>query len=226
MAHKNHRPLTDHSTERNEQADTGQLTYTTGTTVVGLALDDTAVLAADQRMSLGGRVVASKNMKKVEQVHPTGAVAISGSVGAAQQYIQRLRAEAQLYDSRRSNAMSIDALAQAAGNVIRGTPVSSILAGVDESGAHLYELDGSGAVVEDTYAAGGSGMQVAYGVLEREFDADAGREAAVQAAVDAVEAASERDTASGNGVHVATIDGSGVNIAEGPAPAEVVRDAA
>lgn len=210
----------DQPPSQDRQVATSGPTFTTGTTIVGVSLEETAILAADQRMSLGGRVVANKNTQKVEQVHPSAAVAISGTVGPAQQYIQALRAEARLYESRRADAMSVHALAQAAGNVVRGLPVSSILGGVDESGAHLYELDGSGAVLEDTYAAGGSGMQVAYGVLEREFDAGLDREAAVGAAVAAVDAASERDTASGNGVHVATLTQSGVHIADRATPAE------
>lgn len=218
-----HRERPPHQTQlayRDRQVDATEPAFTTGTTIVGVSLEETAILAADQRMSLGGRVVANKNTQKVEQVHPSAAVAISGTVGPAQQYMQALRAEAQLYESRRGDSMSVHALAQAAGNVVRGLPVSSILGGVDDSGAHLYELDGSGAVLEDTYAAGGSGMQVAYGVLERAFDADLDREAAVRAAVAAVDVASERDTASGNGVHVATLTERGVEITDRDAPAE------
>jgi len=200
--------------------------FDTGTTVVGLATDEAVVMAADRRMSLGGRFTANKSVRKVEQVHPTAAMGISGSVGPAQDLLRRLRAEASLYESRRGEAMSLDALARTAGGLIRGLPVTPLLGGVEpgiegsdgdaDSGdaetarARVYELDGGGSVLADDYAATGSGMQVAYGVLERRYDRGASVEAAREAAVAAVAAASERDTASGNGVTVTTVTGEGV----------------
>jgi proteasome beta subunit len=199
--------------------------FDTGTTVVGVAIDEAVVMAADRRMSLGGRFTANKSVRKVEQVHPTAAMGISGSVGPAQDLLRRLRAEASLYESRRGEAMSLDALARTAGGLIRGLPVTPLLGGVEpgieEGGgaddgdaeaarARVYELDGGGSVLADDYAATGSGMQVAYGVLERRYDRGASVEAAREAAVAAVAAASERDTASGNGVTVTTVTGEGV----------------
>lgn len=187
-------------------------TFETGTTIVALRAPDSVVMAADKRMSLGGRFTANKDVRKIDQVHPTAAMAISGSVGPAQDVVRSLRAEASLYESRREEPMSMTALSNAAGDLVRGTPVVPLLAGVDESGGHVYELDGGGSVMEDRYAAGGSGMQVAYGVLERRVETDADVDEATQTAVAAVEAASERDTASGDGVTVATITGAGVAV--------------
>ena len=199
------------TTERTERvpADAGPQ-YETGTTIVALAAADGVVMAADRRMSLGGRFTANKNVRKIEQVHPTAAAAISGAVGPAQGFLDSLRAETGLYEARRGDPMSVTALAQTAGHLVRGLRVTPLLAGVDESGTAVYELDGSGSVLEDDYAASGSGMQVAYGVLEGRFDPGASVETATEAATAAVAAASERDTASGNGVTVATITDEGV----------------
>lgn len=182
----------------------------TGTTVVALSADGGVVLAGDQRMSLGGRFVANKNVRKIEPVHPTAAVGISGAVGPAQRLLQSIRAEASLYESRRGEALGMPALARASSHLVRGLPVQPLLAGVDEDGPHVYELDGGGSVLADRYAATGSGLQVAYGVLEGRFDPDASLEDAEAVAVDAVLAACERDTASGDGVTVATITTDGV----------------
>ncbi|MCU4799126.1 proteasome subunit beta [Halobacteria archaeon HArc-gm2] len=184
--------------------------FETGTTIVALRAADGVVMAADQRMSLGGQFTANKDVQKIEQVHPTATMAIAGSVGPAQDLIRSLRAEASLYESRRDEPMSMTALSNAAGALVRGLPVAPLLAGVDESGGHVFELDGGGSVMADSYAAGGSGMQVAYGVLERRVDADADVEAAADTAVAAVEAACERDTASGNGVTLTTVTRDGV----------------
>ncbi|WP_123537307.1 Ntn hydrolase family protein [Halosimplex salinum] len=186
--------------------------FDTGTTIVAVTAEDGVVMAADQRMSLGGRFTANKNARKISRVHPRAAFAISGSVGPAQDVVRSLRAEASLYESRRDEPMSMAAVSQTAGHLVRGLPVAPILGGVDDEGGHVYELDGGGSVMADAYAAGGSGMQVAYGVLERRFEPGAALADATDAAVAAVDAACERDTASGNGVTVATITDAGVEI--------------
>jgi proteasome beta subunit len=187
----------------------------TGTTTVGLVAGDGVVLAADRRASVGGgRFVTNKDATKIEQVHPTAALTIAGSVGGAQSYLRSLRAETSLYENRRGEPMDVDALATMASNMIRGLPVHPILAGVDATGPHLYTLDSGGGVMEDRYAATGSGMQLAYGVLEGGANRDLTLAAAEDLALRAVESATERDTASGNGATVARITGDGVTIEE------------
>lgn len=188
--------------------------YETGTTIVGLRADEGVVMAADRRMSLGGAFATNKDVQKVEQVHPTGAMAISGTVGPAQELLQQLRAESGLYAARRGQPMSVDALARTAGHLVRGRPVQPLLGAVDDTGGHVFELDGGGSVVEDAYAAGGSGMQLAYGALER-AGLDAGtpnRESARAAVTAAVAASNERDTASGDGCTVAVVTRDGVEV--------------
>jgi proteasome beta subunit len=197
-----------------QTSDSDAPTYETGTTIVALTAEEGVVVGADKRMSLGGRFTASKNVEKITQVHPTATMAISGSVGPAQQLLDSLRAEASLYRTRHGDPMSMQALSKTASHLVRGLPVQPLLAGVDDSGGHVYELDGSGSVIEDSYAAGGSGMQTAYGLLEGRMDAALSVEAAVDVATDAVLAASERDTASGNGVTIATVTEAGVDIAD------------
>jgi len=196
----------------------------TGTTVVGLRTDRAVVLAADRRASLGGRFVANKDVRKVETVHPTAAVALSGGVGPIRAFARGLRAEANLYEARRGDPLTMDALSTLAGNLIRGVPAQVVLGGVTPAGRavdgeetsgedptpRLYELDGGGGVLETDYAAAGSGMQVAYGTLEDAHRPGIGREDARRLAAGAVASASERDTASGNGITLATIDGEGV----------------
>ena len=181
----------------------------TGTTTVALAARDGVVLAADMRASLGGRFVSNKDMRKVEAVHPTAALTISGTVGGAQAFVRSLRAEVELYRTRRGEEMSVNALATVAGNFLRGGQFmfQPILGGVDERGSHVYTLDGAGGVMCDDYAASGSGMQLAYGVLEGRYDGEMDVADARRLAVDAIGSAVERDTASGDGVTVAEITG-------------------
>jgi proteasome beta subunit len=203
----------------------------TGTTVVGLVAGKTVVLAADRRASVGGgRFVTNKRVRKVEPVHPTAAVALSGAVGHIQHFVRTLRAETRLYADRRDDPMSLTALATLAGNVLRSAPlrVSPILGGVDAEGEgpRVYGFDGGGGVLPDAYAAGGSGMQVAYGVLERQYETGLSPQEARGVAARAVDAAGERDTASGDGLAVTTVTGDGIDVEEFDAPADADREVA
>jgi proteasome beta subunit len=55
-------------------------------------------------------------------------------------------------------------------------------------------------------------MQLAYGVLEQHYEDDLSNDDAAQVAAQAVESAVERDTASGDGVFLATVTEDGVDI--------------
>ena len=193
--------------------DTEDTVVKTGTTTVGLTTADGVVLAADRRASLGGRFVSNKDAVKIEQVHPRAAVTMSGSVGGAQEFIRQLRVEADLYETRRGREMSIDALARLAGTLLRGKPASPLLGGVERDGTpRIISVDGAGGVLEDAYGATGSGMTVATGALERLYREDLSLSEGVDVAAEAVAAASERDTASGNGITVARLTADSVDI--------------
>ncbi len=188
----------------------------TGTTTVGLRADDGVVLATDRRAS-AGRMVASKTVKKVEQIHPTGALTIAGSVSAAQSFLRSLRAEVSLYGVRRGEQMSMTALSTLAGNFLRSGAfliVQPVLGGVDDDGAHVYSLDPLGATMEEDYTVSGSGSQFALGVLEQEYASDLSMEDASTVAARSVHSALERDTASGNGIVFAEVTAEGVEIEE------------
>ncbi|EMA15892.1 archaeal proteasome endopeptidase complex subunit beta [Haloarcula sp. JP-Z28] len=187
----------------------------TGTTTVGLSTEDGVIIATDRRASLGGRFVSNKQVQKVEQIHPTAAMTLVGSVGGAQSFIRSLRAEADLYEVRRDEPLSIHALATLAGNFARGGPyfaINPIVGGVDEEGSHVYSVDPAGGVLEDDYTVTGSGTMVATGTIEGQYDHGMSLSEARDLAIRAVNAAAERDTGSGNGVVLAEITDEGVEI--------------
>ncbi|MCL9813917.1 archaeal proteasome endopeptidase complex subunit beta [Natranaeroarchaeum aerophilus] len=187
----------------------------TGTTTVGLTTDEGVVVATDMRASLGGRFVSSKDVQKVEQIHPNAVLTLVGSVGGAQSFIKYLRVEASLYETRRGEKMSMKALSTLAGNFARGGPffaIRPILAGVDEDGSHVYSLDPAGGVIRDDYTVTGSGMQVAYGTLEQHYEEGMSNEEAKEVAARAIQSATERDTGSGNGVFIAEVTEEDVEI--------------
>jgi proteasome beta subunit len=189
----------------------------TGTTTIGIATGEGVVIATDMRASLGGRFVSNKNVQKVEQIHPTAALTLVGSVGGAQSFIRTLRAEVNLYEARRGTDMSMKALSTLAGNFARGGPflaINPILGGIDEEGSHVYSIDPAGGVMEDDYTVTGSGLTVAYGTLEDRYEEGMSNEEARQAAAAAVKAAAERDTGSGNGIYIADVSEEGVDITD------------
>jgi proteasome beta subunit len=189
----------------------------TGTTTIGIATEEGAVIATDKRASLGGRFVSNKNVQKVEQIHPTAALTLVGSVGGAQSFIRTMKAEVNLYEARRGEHMSMQALSTLAGNFARGGPflaINPILGGVDDEGSHIYSIDPAGGVMEDDYTVTGSGLTVAYGTLEDRYEEGMSNEQAQQVAAAGVKAAAERDTGSGNGVFIADVTGEGVEISE------------
>ncbi|WP_435358388.1 archaeal proteasome endopeptidase complex subunit beta [Haloarchaeobius sp. DFWS5] len=187
----------------------------TGTTTVGLTTADGVVIATDMRASLGGIFVSNKDVQKVEQIHPTAAMTLVGSVGGAQSFIRSLRSEVDLYEARHGQALSMQALATVAGNFARNGPyfaISPIIGGVDDEGHHVYSIDPAGGVMKDDYTVTGSGMMVAYGLLEQEYEAGLTNDEAKTVAARAVRSAAERDTGSGNGVFLAEITDEGVDI--------------
>ena len=187
----------------------------TGTTTIGIATEDGVIVATDKRASLGGRFVSNKNVQKVEQIHPTAALTLVGSVGGAQSFIRTLRAEVNLYEARRGKEMSMQALATLAGNFARGGPfiaINPVLGGVDDEGTHVYSIDPAGGVMQDDYTVTGSGLTVAYGTLEDRYEEEMSLEEAQQVAGAGIKAAAERDTGSGNGIFVAEVTEEGVEI--------------
>ncbi len=187
----------------------------TGTTIVGLTTSDGVVMASDRRASLGG-MVSSKTTRKVVSVADRATVAFSGSVSGAQALTQQLETQVRLYELRRNEPMSMQALSTLTANLLRGEQfgVMPLLGGVDGTGGHLYELDPAGGMTESEYAAGGSGMPFAYGLLESSYESGVTTGDARELAARAVAVASERDLASGNGLVLAEVTGDGVVIEE------------
>ena len=195
---------------------TDEQTLKTGTTTVGLATEEGVVLATDRRAS-AGNMVASKDARKIHQIHPTAALTISGAVGAAQSLVRSLRAEVNLNEARRGEVMSMQALSTLTGNFLRSGAffiVHPILGGVDTEGGHVYNLFPDGSVMEEDYTATGSGSPFALGVLESQHNAGLNAENARTVAIRAVHSATERDTASGNGISIVTITDDGVGITD------------
>ena len=65
----------------------------TGTTNVGIVCKDGVILAADKRVTLGGRIISSKNFEKFSELNDNSAVVFSGSVSDVQLTLKIIKAQ-------------------------------------------------------------------------------------------------------------------------------------
>jgi proteasome beta subunit len=165
-----------------------------GTTTVGIIAKDCVVLAAEAKATLG-YLISSKETRKIYKIDDKMAIAVSGSVGDAQQLIRIIKAEIELY-KHENKEVTVNAVATLLANILQSTryfPLLTmlILGGVDKRGYHLYNIDVTGGMTEDKYTACGSGSPIAFGVLERGFKENMKTEDAVNLAIESIKAAIE-----------------------------------
>jgi proteasome beta subunit len=86
-----------------------------------------------------------------------------------------------------------------------------LMGGHDETGFYLFDIFADGSLTEEKeYVTSGSGSVMAYGVLETLYQPDMSIDEGVSLALKALNAAMQRDSASGNGVTLVKITEKGV----------------
>jgi proteasome beta subunit len=186
----------------------------TGTTTVGIVCKDGVILAADKRATAGNLIV-DKRAEKIHLISDDIGVTIAGTVSDAQLLIKLIRAELKLKEIRTNKKPTIKESANLLGGLLyssirRMSMIPSIahflLGGKDHLGTHLYDLfpDGSVTKIKD-FISSGSGSVIAYGVLESQYTPELTIEEGIKLITKAVNAALQRDSASGNGLDVITI---------------------
>jgi len=188
--------------------------FVAGATTVGLKCSGGVVLASEKRVSYGFTVM-SKAGKKVFPVTKYLGVAFAGLVSDMQAVVRRLAAEANLYELEHGKLMPVKAAAKLLANILYAQRLYPILAetlvgGLSEGSPQLFVLDPLGSIIEDKYAALGTGAPIAIGILETNYRDDLSVEEAEALAVKAIRAAIERDAASGDGIDVLIITDQGV----------------
>lgn len=186
----------------------------TGTTTVGIVCKDGVVLAADRRAT-AGHLIVDKRAQKVHLINDYLAVTIAGSVSEAQLLLKLIRAELKLKEVRTNNIPTIKESANLLGGLLYSSlrrmsmfpsVAHFLMAGTDQEGEHLYDLFPDGSVTKITdYVSSGSGSVFAYGVLETQYKPNMSVEEGIKLATACVNAALQRDSASGNGIEVAVV---------------------
>ena len=175
----------------------------TGTTTVGIRINDGVVLAADTQASLGN-MVSSKDIEKVLKITDDIGITTAGSVGDAQYLVRIIKAQTKMYKYEEKRNITINSLATLLSNILQRNKVpipfmnQLILGGYDEEGAKIGTLDPLGGLIfEDKFTATGSGSPMAYGLLEDEYSENMDMEKAKDLGKRAVKTASKRDIYTG-----------------------------
>lgn len=190
-----------------------------GTTTIGLICKDGIVIGAEKRATAGSFIV-EKKAEKIFKITDNLLITTSGTVSDAQLLTKLIKAELKLKQVRTDR----EATAKEAANLLAGLIYGNIrkyslipgitqflLAGHDREGLHLYDLFVDGSVVEsEDYVASGSGSIVVYGVLEAMYRKEITVKEGVDLCVKCLNAAMQRDAASGNGIVVYTIAKDGI----------------
>ncbi|MBI5389767.1 proteasome subunit beta [Candidatus Woesearchaeota archaeon] len=191
----------------------------TGTTTIGIIARDGIVFVADKRAT-AGNFIANKSVEKIQILNDRMAITTAGSVSDVQLLTKYIKAEIKLKEISTNREASV----KEAANLLAGIVYNNVrqfsaipgishflFAGVDGQGFHLYDLYADGSLTEcDDFVSSGSGSVMAYGVLETLYKKEISIEAATELGLKALQAALNRDSASGNGADVVVITKKGV----------------
>ncbi|MCD6324207.1 MAG: archaeal proteasome endopeptidase complex subunit beta [Desulfurococcales archaeon] len=185
----------------------------TGATAVGIRVKDGVVLASEKRVAYGGFVM-SKAGKKVFVIKDRYGMALAGLFADVETLVRVMRVQLHQYEIENGRPLSVKSAARLLSVILyqyKYMPFLSeiIFAGVDEDGPHILVMDSLGSLIEDDYAAVGSGAPIAIGVIESGYRQDLSLKEAEELAVNSIRAAIKRDVASGDGIDVAVITSEG-----------------
>jgi len=150
-----------------------------GTTAIGVKATDGAVLLVDKRITT--KLLETESVEKIFQIDEHIGAATSGLVADARILIDRARVEAQTNRVTYDEPIGLEDISkkicdfkytytQSGG--VRPFGTSLLIAGVDDSKAHLFETDPSGALLEYKATAIGSGRSEAMEFFEKKYTDD------------------------------------------------------
>jgi len=188
-------------------------TAKTGTTTLGMVCDGAVVVATDTRVTMGNYIAHHKG-KKLHQIDQHLALTIAGSVADAQNVIDIVKYYAALYRMDHEKRIPVAAASRLIANIFfnqRYYPLVAqiILAGYDETGPALYNVDYFGSLTSEKYTSTGSGSPIVLGILEADYREGMTVEDTIRLAVKGVTSSMKRDTYSGDSFDVAVIDRDG-----------------
>jgi proteasome beta subunit len=185
-----------------------------GTTTCALTCSDGVVLAADTRAS-AGLFIADRHVMKIQKVDRHLAMTIAGGVADAQNLVDTMRYNANLYRFQSKDFIPIKSAARLCSNILfnqRYFPyyVQIIMGGyTKDEGSKIYNIDLFGSMTTEKFISTGSGSPVAYGFLESEYRDDMTVNEAYKIAMNAIAAAIRRNAGTVDNINVVIIDADG-----------------
>jgi len=194
-------------------------------TAVGVRASDGVVLAAEKRVAYGFTMF-SRSGKKVFKVNDNIGIASIGILADMQVLTKIAKAYMSLYALDTKTKPSIRSAAKLLSYVLfsnRILPyfVEVLVGGVDDEGSHLFIMDSLGSLIEDDYAAVGTGTKLAIAILESGYRQGMSIKEARDLAIRAINQSISRDPVSGDGIDILTITSNGT--AEETIPLQPLR---
>lgn len=187
----------------------------TGTTTVGIVLEDAVILGADQKATMGN-LTYEEESKKLYKITDSVALTNAGVVGDSLVLIRFLQGQAKLYETERRTKMSANAMATLLSNILNSMRyypyMVQFLIGGFIGKPELYEVEPFGGVLErKKYGVTGSGTHFALGVLDQEYKETLTIEQGMKLVAKAILASKRRDIFTGGiGINIFLIDKHGV----------------
>lgn len=157
-----------------------------GTTTVGVKFRDGVVLIVDKRIT--SRLVEPSSIEKIFVLDDHVGCATSGLVADARSLVDRARIDAQLNKVTYDEPISVLSLVKRICDFkqsytqyggVRPFGTALLVAGVDDTGAHLIETDPSGALMEYKASSVGSGRNQAMEFFEEKYKDNVGQDEAI-----------------------------------------------
>jgi len=183
-----------------------------GATAVGITYDGGVVFASEKRIAYGNFLV-SKSTKKTFQLTPWVGATCAGLVADMQILSLQISALAKIRKMEIKREVPPNTIAKMMSNMMYERRFFPLLTQVIVGGVVgkpvIYTLDPLGSVLPDTYAAVGTGAEMALGVLDPQFKENMTEKDAIELAKKAVKSATLRDSFSGDGIDLLVINSEG-----------------
>jgi proteasome beta subunit len=191
-----------------KSVDWTQLQVPFGTTVLALVYEDGALMAGD-RLATEGYQVATRDIEKVFKIDETCAMAVAGAAGPAIEMTHMFRLELEHYEKLEGRSLTFEGKANRLSFLLRqnlpaamqGLVVMPLFSGFDhqKDKGRIYKFDITGGrYAEADYYATGSGGKDARSSLKKTWRSSGlARNAAIEAAVEALMDAADEDRGTG-----------------------------
>jgi proteasome alpha subunit len=169
-----------------------------GTTTVGVKFDGGVVLIVDKRIS--SELVDPESIEKIFRIDDHIGCATSGLVADARVLVDRARMDSQMNKLSYEEDINVETLVKRTCDFkqnytqyggVRPFGTALLIAGVDDTGAHLFETDPSGALMAYKASAIGAGRQTVMDHFTEDFEEGCTQDEALELGLEGLDRATE-----------------------------------